>query len=229
MARTLQQIRAETAFWLDDPKKTKWDDPQLDVLIGIAYPLVVAVVESSGKLWNLSRSKKYATVVSTARDYAFDETKSVRRPVVAHRVEGITDEADVADNLGRTPLAMRPFTDSAATVPYYPALDIRAVGEWVSLYRASDGAWILHFEALEPRPQVIEISYVPSIEDLTVASQYPTMVPWDFHHLIGMRAAMLAKGTENRTNQNVYAEYGRAEGEMLGELASLKAHGSQRF
>jgi hypothetical protein len=229
MAKTLDQLRTETAFWLDDPKKTKFDNPYLDSLIGIAYPIVVSVVESAGRLWNLSRTRIAFAVTSAAREYVFDDDMAVRRPVLFHRVESITAVSAIASNLGRTRLTLRPATESSSSGPYYPALENSSVGEGVYCYRSSAGEWVLGFEALAPRDQVIEVSYIPSIEDLTTDGQYPLMVPPDFHHIIAMRAAMLAKGSENRMNEQVLIEYARAEAMMMAELSSLQAHVSQRF
>lgn len=231
MARTVAQLRNEARFWLNDPRGTNWDDARVDTLLGIAYPLVVAVVETSGKHWNVSRTRILLAIDGTEREYVFDDENLVRRPISFYRVDGVTAVDQVTPAAGRTRLTHRSLNDMQVAAPYPGTYGLErfAGTEFVYLFRSSAMEWVLGFEAAVPRDQVIEITYVPTTEDWTNEDHVPKMVPPDFHHLIAMRAAMLAKSTENRINPNTENEYARAERIMLDELSSLRAHGSQRF
>lgn len=231
MAKTLDQLRAETRFWLNDPRGTEWDAPTLDTLLNIAYPLVVAKVEGLAQHWNIHSSKMIIEVTAAAREYVFDTLRVVRRPVAFHRVDSITKATQITSSLGRTRLTLRSLSDVQVSAPYpgVYGLERFAGTEFVYVYRNSAGGWVLGFEAAQPRDQVIEVTFVPSVETLRTNDQIPLLVPGDFHHMISMRAAMLAKTTENRINQNVYTEYANAELNMVNELSSLVAHGSRRF
>lgn len=217
-------------MWLNDPRGTAWSNPQLDTVLSIAYPMVVAVVESTGQHWNISRNRILIDVTSAAREYVFDEDHLVRRPVAVRRVEGTTTSADVTAAMGRITLPLRPLNVAQTSAPYGGyGVERFSATEFLYAYRDSSGAWVLGFEASEPRDQVVEIEYVPTVEDLTSDGQYPVMVPGDFHHVIAMRAAMIAKGSENRDNDSLVLNYRAEEARMIGELSSLFAGGSRRF
>jgi len=236
MALSVAQIIQQTAFWLDDPKKSKFDDSYLDQLFKIAYPAVVAVVETAGKLWNMAADRILIEVVPTQREYpvvkadpqyAIGPSGRVRKVVTVHRVEGVTAATAVTANLGRTLMHIRPTGEAQVSAPW-PQVGRQAFGEWLYLYRSSAGTWMLGLEARTPVPQVLEVAYVPAIKDFWSLDEYPTMVPGDFHYLIALRAAMMAKGVTNRLNDAIVAEYAAGEQNMLNELNSLRAHVSQR-
>jgi len=237
--KTFAELRTETALWLDDPKFTRFDATMLGTLLNMAYPMVVAIVESSGRLWNLAQRPITITLDPVFQEYVVEDTftprEGVRRVVEVRRVVGTTRP--------QVPFFVMTEVDRSGGLAMYPDLWGNPVNPGAVLYRGNYGgpagaqtpavtpyqaAWFLRFPRFPPAG-TIEVAYIPIVEKLLTDEQVPRMVPGDYHHVIAMRAALIGKGTEERTSSTLPAEYQEQTRLLLGECASLTAGRSQRM
>jgi len=218
--KTLAELRSETAVWLDDPKKSRFDDPLLNTLLNMAYPMVVGIVEGSGRLWNLTGPLSIA-VTPAAKEYDVGTAGSVRRIVDVRRVVG-TGRVQV-------PFLVLTEVNREGSQNYYPELENAPQTHGVSIYRNSSGQWRLRFGDDAPPAQTLEVHYIPAVNVLALDSDTPSMVPEGYHHIVAMQAAIVGKGTEERTNSTLELRFNEQVRLMMGETTSLIAARSQRI
>jgi hypothetical protein len=218
--KTLAELRSETAVWLDDPKKSRFDDTLLNTLLNMAYPMVVAAVEAAGRLWNLAGPIAVA-VTPAAKEYDVGTVGSVRRIVDVRKVVG-TSRVQV-------PFLVLTEVNRDGSTNYYPQLDNAPQTTGVSIFRNAGGQWRLRFGEDAPVTQTLEVHYIPAVNLLALDTDVPSMVPEGFHHVVAMQAAIIGKGSEERTNSTLEMRFNEQRSIMVGEAQSLVAHRSQRI
>lgn len=211
----LKAIRAGTLAWLDDPHGERFVErgsyARLDDFIHLAYEDVVREMETASGVWNVYPTPITLTVVTTQREYPLTPTQSgvtVRRPLRARRTE----------TRGYTPLLMKPWTqaDSAVREPL-PRLGT-LTPDRLYYFRGSDGVFYVGFVEPEPTSQTVEVFFIPGIVPLGSASDEPTQVPFEWHSLIPLGAAVFGKISVKRDHRDLTALYEHRRSRMTADL-----------
>ena len=222
---TLAELREQTALWLDDPKMTKFSAARLTTLLNMAYPMIVGLVESAGRLWNVGDTLLTIEVTPDQREYAVESAD-----VAASRVRRIIDVRRVV-NVGRpqVPFVILTEVNRSGSGYYYPQLEGWPQTTGVYLFRTSGSVWTLGFAMEQPPAQSLEIRFVEEVCKLVADADEPTMVPRGYHHVLAMQAAVIGKGSEERVNSTLEAHFELQKRAMLGECKTQVAGRSQRI
>lgn len=227
--KTRAQLRVQTSIWLNDRKLTAFSAAEVNDLLNMAYPMIVAVVEASGRLWNVAPDPIVINVTAAAREYSVENSSGdiPPAPVLPGSVRKIIEVRRISEGGGlgvRIPFMVLSDTDRSYAADPYPELQNAPQYSGVYLYRAAtSGGWMLGFAQAAPAVQTLHIRYVPTVPDLADDADIPWMVPGDFHHVIAMRAALIGKGTEERQGSTLPQEYAEQVRLMLGEAGQLTA------
>lgn len=190
MILTLVQIRQYTREWIDDPHRDYFDDPRLDLHINAAYDQISTIVAESPHPWYIDKESE---------SFEFSPVANVRETKIdtlrVRRVFEVTDER-ASDRF-----------DSVTVVPFAERNE-RPSG--VYTFRHTDGFHYLGFVVMPSNFTTLHVRTVQEPELLTSDSHVPWAVPPAHHLLISYRAALLAKGVQNRDLQGIAALY--AEG-----------------
>lgn len=198
MELTLLQIRKYTREWIDDPYADHFDDPRLDMYINAAYDQVSTIVAESPFPWYIDlESESFSfSPVANVRETKID-TERVRR------VFEVTDERNSA------------LFDPVTIVPFAERNE-RESG--VYTFRHTDG---YHYLGLVAMPSIFSTLHVRTVKEpglLSGDSSVPLAVPSTYHMLITYRAALLAKGVQNRDLLGIAALYAEGIEAMLESL-----------
>ena len=190
MKLTLVQLRQYTREWIDDPHKDHFGDLRLDLYINAAYDQISTIVAESPHPWYIDKETESFsfTPVAGTRETKIDKER-------VRRVFEVTDERDTNRF---QPLVLVPFTER----------NERPAG--VYTFRHTDGYHYLGFVVLPTNYKKIHVRTVKEPPPLSGDADVPDAVPSTNHLLITYRAALLAKGTQNRDLKGIAVLY--AEG-----------------
>lgn len=202
---TLTDLEATTREWLDDPHGEHFDPPRLRILINTAYDEIATIVGESKRPWYVSLATGSFTITPVANVRETKVFKDGKDGVDLRRIYDVSDE--------RT-------TDNFDPIEIIPYADRYRKDYGVYVFRATDGFWYLGFVLMPTTFTKLHVRFVSIPEKLTGAAQVPEAVPYDHHLIITYRAALLAKGAENREMQSIASLYVEALSRLRGSLDS---------
>jgi len=214
--KTLEDIRADTLYWLDQPHGEQWkadDYTRLDQLINEAYQHLVHVMDQSAQPWNVPRQSDVIsiTMIAGTREYLIGSDLESARDI-RHVLEVVEINSDGTHS---PPLDMVPWADRN-----------RGGRRGVYVFRdpgsgGVGGHWMIGSVYVEPPWTTLGVFALPGLKVIPSTSDHPVALPIQFHELIVYRTAMLAMMQSHR------GERGQAYRDLAGlyaeGLATMKA------
>lgn len=197
---TLTELEVTTREWLDDPHGEHFEQPRLRVFINAAYSEIATIVGESKRPW-------YVTLASEA--FTFTPVADVRETKIFKSGVDIRRIYDVADE--RT-------TNNLEPIEIIPYADRLRKDYGVYVFRATDGFWYVGFVSMPTLFTKLHVRSVLMPKQLSGNSQVPEAVPYEHHLIITYRAALLAKGAENREMRSIASLYVEALNRLRGSL-----------
>lgn len=204
---TLSEIRLRTLDWLDDPQMDLFDDAdRLKRLLFDAYADVVHVLDESPVPWNIrSQFEDSSTGLNTVTWAVGVREASFFSSFSAKILEVVPLDADGREGKPYTfvPFRERNLRPGSTGIYLYPGFSTRVnagAGHLWVMGQCDQSRTTSITARVYARAQVGALA-IPFDGDNDV----PSLVPFEYHPLIAVRAALLAKMQENRDLSNLAA------------------------
>jgi len=184
MRHNLQQLRALTLEYLDDPAQTAFDTPRLDLLINKAYQDVA--LEVRRRPFNLSGAATYINVPIVAGTREYRLVSAGLNVAAVSKIVKLKPDGTEIDLGDWTTIEHRDDPDQSALV--YLRRD------------ATLGGILLGLTFMPSPLSAVRVYYVSELKRLTGTDEVPDAVPESFHELIALRAALIAAINSGRND-----------------------------
>lgn len=211
MRMTLDELRAFSLEWMNDPKGDEFapgrDYTRLDLLINAAVQELATEIDHSREAWSVPPEANHlaVTIVDGTREYELDALA----------------EAPI-----RRVLEVRDATGSESSL--YPKLDIvnypdrNAASSGVYVFRGpgtSGHAWYVGLVLMPSTYSALQVATVPSVTRLVQSNDVPGIIPDEFHEVICYRTAMTGLKQDSDFWQEVADLYVQGRQALVTALA----------